>query len=84
MVFRRKQRLVQHVAHADLIDLLLDADEATRRQLISHGIQNGTFDKSEADDLMARVARLKRAAGPRPSEPKPEPEPQSAWGIIYP
>lgn len=84
MVFRRKQRLVQHVAHSDLIDLLLDADEATRRQLISQGIQNGTIGKSEADDLMAQVARLKRAAGPRPSEPKPEPEPQVAWGIIYP
>ena len=84
MVFRRKRSLVQHVEHADLIDLLLDADEATRRQLMSHGIQNGTLGKSEVDDLMARVARLKRAAGPLVSEPKPDPEPQAAWGIQYP
>ena len=83
-MFNRKQPVVQHVEHADLIDLLLDADEATRRQLMSQAIQSGALKRSEAEDLMVRAARLERAAGPRLSELKSEPESRAAWGIDYP
>ena len=80
-MFNRKQ--VQFEP-SDFIDLLLDADEATRRQLVSQAVQSGTLSRSEADDLMAQAARLERVAGPRLAEPKAEAVPQAAWGIDYP
>ena len=83
-MFNRKHPPVQHVENSDMIDLLLDADETTRRQLMSQAIQSGALDKSEADDLIAQVSRLERAAGPRLSGPKPEPPAPPAWGIDYP
>jgi hypothetical protein len=50
---------------ADLIDLLLDADEPTRRLLIFQALQSGAVKKSEAENVIAQVARLERAASPR-------------------
>lgn len=50
---------------ADLIDLLLDADEPTRRLLIFQALQSGAVKKSEAEDVIAQVGRLERAASPR-------------------
>ena len=82
-MFNRKQRQTEHVKDADMIDLLLYADEATRRQLVAQAIQSGALTSRQADDLMAQTARLERAAGPR-SESQPEPQPQVAWGIDYP
>ncbi len=87
MVFSRKQSQTQdpdQVSHTDLIDLLLDTDEPTRRQLMRQLLQSGEMDKSEANDLMALVVRLERVAGPRHLEPKPEARPRVAWGIDYP
>jgi hypothetical protein len=75
------------MAHADLIDLLLDADETTRKQVMLQVLQSGAVRKSEAEELMAQVRRLERVAGP--SSPlttlaMPEQQPGAAWGIDYP
>ncbi len=74
-VLNRKR---QEVPHADLIDLLLDADEPTRRLLVFQALQTGLLKKSEADDLMAQVKRLERAAAPRPTSPRQTPQPVKA------
>lgn len=58
-------RKVEQVPHADLIDLLLDADEPTRKLLIFQALQAGLLKKSEAEQVIAQVARLERAAAPR-------------------
>jgi hypothetical protein len=58
-------RKLPKVPHADLIDLLLDADEPTRRLLIFQVLQTGDLKKSEAEEVIAQVARLERAAAPR-------------------
>ena len=58
------------VPNADLIDLLLDADEPTRKLLIFQALQSGDLKKSEAEDLIAQVSRLERVAGPRPEPAK--------------
>jgi hypothetical protein len=50
---------------ADLIDLLLDADEPTRRLLLFQALQSGAVKKSQAEEVIAQVARLERAAAPR-------------------
>jgi hypothetical protein len=57
------------VPHADLIGLLLDADETTRKLLIFQALQAGTLKKSEAEELIGLVTRLERAASPRPVRP---------------
>jgi hypothetical protein len=51
--------------HSDLIDLLLDADEPTRKLILFQALQTGLVKKSEAEQLVAHVARLERAAAPR-------------------
>jgi hypothetical protein len=63
-------RKVQQVPHADLIDLLLDADDPTRRLLIFQALQAGALKKSEAENVVAQVARLERAAAPRSAQPE--------------
>lgn len=75
------------VQHAELIDLLLDSDDLTRRQLMLQVLQTGAVKKSEAEELMAQVLRLERVAGPRSpgtTPTRPEQEPGAAWGIDYP
>jgi hypothetical protein len=64
-------RKVRQVPHADLIDLLLDADEPTRKLIIFQALQAGALKKSEAEEVIAQVARLERAAAPRPATPRP-------------
>jgi hypothetical protein len=49
---------------ADLIDLLLDADEPTRKLILFQALQTGVVKKSEAEEIIAQVARLERVAGP--------------------
>jgi hypothetical protein len=61
-------RRTPKVPHADLIDLLLDADESTRKLLLFQALQTGQLKKSEAEELIAQVARLERAASPRPDK----------------
>jgi hypothetical protein len=62
-VLSRKQAEV--VRHADLIDLLLDSDEPTRKLLVFQALQAGTLKMSEAESVMAQVVRLERHAGPK-------------------
>lgn len=61
-------RKLPEVPTADLIDLLLDADEPTRKLLLFQALQSGHLKKSEAEELIAQVARLERAAGPQRSK----------------
>ena len=76
-MFKRK---LPEVPQADLIDLLLDADEPTRKLLVFQALQTGTLRKSEAEEVMAQVMRLERAAGPRDAklESKPKSDLQAA------
>jgi F420-dependent methylenetetrahydromethanopterin dehydrogenase len=89
-VFNLRHSLViksNPIAHADVIDLLLDADETTRKQVMLQVLQSGAVRKSEAEELMAQVLRLERVAGPRSSPTTvamPEQQPEAAWGIDYP
>jgi hypothetical protein len=43
-------------AYAELIDLLLDADEQTRKLLIDQALQVGDLTKNEAEKLIELVA----------------------------
>jgi hypothetical protein len=70
-VFKSK---MPEVPQADLIDLLLDADESTRKLLVFQALQAGTLKKSEAESVMAQVLRLERAAGPRESATRTTPK----------
>lgn len=69
-MFKRK---MPEVPQADLIDLLLDADAATRKLLVFRALQAGTLKKSEAETVMAQVMRLERAAAPRHQKAKANP-----------
>jgi len=55
-------RKLPEVLSADLIDLLLDADEPTRKLLLFRALRDGDLKKSQADGLMAQVVRLEKAA----------------------
>ena len=59
-----RNRKTPQVPHADLMDLLLDSDEPTRKLLVFQALQAGTLKKSDAEAVMAQVARLERCAGP--------------------
>jgi hypothetical protein len=88
-VFNRKHAQAAQsddAQHADLVGLLLDADETTRDHLMLQVLENGVLKRSEADALMAHVLRLERVAGPRSPRPaaRSDTEPQVAWGIDYP
>ena len=63
-------RKLPEVPNADLIDLLLDADQPTRKLLLFQALQAGSIMKSEAEEIIAQVARLERAAAPRRVKPK--------------
>lgn len=70
-VFHRK---LPEVPQADLIDLLLNADEPTRRLLVFEALRAGTLRTGEAEEVMAHVIRLERAAGPRDAKLESEPK----------
>jgi len=63
-------RKLPEVPTADLIDLLLDADEPTRKLLLFQALQSGDLKKSEAEKLMTQVVRLEHAAIPRRTKVK--------------
>jgi hypothetical protein len=68
-LFHRKPSQIPHAdLHADLIDLLLDSDEPTRKLLLFQALQSGSLVKSEAEEILAMASRLERAAGPRSEE----------------
>jgi hypothetical protein len=69
-VLNRKATQVTQVPNADLIDLLLDADEATRKLIIFQALQTGAVKKSDAEEVMGQVLRLERAASPSPARAK--------------
>jgi hypothetical protein len=86
-VFNRKQPQAEppdENEQADLIDLLLAADQPTRSQLMLQAVRSGTLSRADADELLAQVMRLERVAGPRTPAATPSSEPQAAWGIDYP
>jgi hypothetical protein len=88
-VFHRKHAQAAQsddAQRADLVDLLLDADDTTRDHLMLQVLETGVLKRSEADALMAHVLRLERVAGPRTPRPavRSDTEPQVAWGIDYP
>jgi hypothetical protein len=70
-VFKRK---LPEVPQADLIDLLLDADEPTRKLLVFEALRAGTLRTSEAEEVMAQVMRLERAAAPRDAKLESDPK----------
>ena len=72
-MFHRK---LPEVPQADLIDLLLDSDEPTRKVLVFQALQTGTIGKSEAEAVMAQVMRLECAAAPRNLKSKAKPKSQ--------
>jgi hypothetical protein len=49
------------VSQSDLVDLLLDADEPTRRLLIFRALQTGALRKSEAEAVIAQMIGRERA-----------------------
>lgn len=55
------------VSPADLIELLLDADETTRKLLIFEALQTGALRKSEAEQIIDQLIGLERAAAARPA-----------------
>jgi hypothetical protein len=75
-VFHRKPPEVPQpeVPQADLIDLLLNADEPTRRLLIFDALRAGTLRTGEAEEVMAQVMRLERAAAPRDAKLESDPK----------
>jgi hypothetical protein len=64
-LFHRKP---PQIPHTDLIDLLLNSDEPTRKLLLFQALQSGQLTKSEAEEILAMASRLERAAGPRSEE----------------
>lgn len=59
------RRLPPPVSRADLIDLLLDADELARRLLLFRALQTGALKRSEAEEIVAQVIGIESAAYPR-------------------
>jgi hypothetical protein len=61
MVFSRKQPKAEQSrsdAQSALVEMLLEADELERRQLLLIALQTGELKKSEANDLLRLVDRL--------------------------
>jgi hypothetical protein len=51
--------------HSALVEMLLDADEIERRQLLLMALQTGELKKSEAGELLRLVDRLESVSGRR-------------------
>ena len=68
MVFNRKPPKspeTRNDAQSALVELLLDADELERRQLLLMALQTGELKKSEAGELLRLVDRLESVSGRR-------------------
>ena len=69
MVFNRKQPKTEEErqdAQSALVEVLLDADELGRKQLLLVALQTGELKKSEAAELLRLVERLESISGKRP------------------
>lgn len=68
VVFNRRQSKEEGARaemHSELVEMLLDADELARRQLLLMALQTGELKKSEAADLLRLVDRLESVSGRR-------------------
>ncbi len=69
MVFNRKQPKTEEErqdAQSTLVEVLLDADELGRKQLLLVALQTGELKKSEVAELLRLVERLESVSGKRP------------------
>jgi hypothetical protein len=69
MVFNRKQPKTEEErqdAQSALVEVLLDADELGRKQLLLVALQTGELKKSEVAELLRLVERLESVSGKRP------------------
>ena len=68
MVFNRKPPKSPETrsdTQSALVEMLLDADELERRQLLLMALQTGELKKSEAGELLRLVDRLESVSGRR-------------------
>ena len=68
LVFNRKPPKspeTRNDAQSALVEMLLDADELERRQLLLMALQTGELKKSEAGELLRLVDRLESVSGRR-------------------
>ena len=49
--------------HSGLVEMLIDADECERRQLLLRALQTGELRKSEAAEVLRLVERLEAVGG---------------------
>lgn len=66
MVFKRKTHRTEQSREdrqSSLVEMLLDADELERRQLLLMALQTGELKKSEAGELLRLVDRLESVSG---------------------
>jgi hypothetical protein len=75
VVFRRKQPMSEErrqEVQSSLVEMLLDANELERKQLLLVALQTGELRKSEVPDLLRLVERLEAV-----SDVKPQPDKES-------
>jgi hypothetical protein len=68
LVFNRKSANTAEArrdVQSALVEMLLDADELERRQLLLMALQTGELRKSEAGELLRLVDRLESVSGRR-------------------
>ena len=68
LVFNRKSANIaeaRRYVQSALVEMLLDADELERRQLLLMALQTGELRKSEAGELLRLVDRLESVSGRR-------------------
>ncbi len=68
LVFNRKQPKTEEErsdVQSALVEMLLDADELGRKQLLLMALQTGELKKSEAAELLRLVERLEQISGGR-------------------
>jgi hypothetical protein len=76
VVFRRKQPMSEErrqEVQSSLVEMLLDANELERKQLLLVALQTGELKKSEVPDLLRLVERLEAVSEVRPQPDKESP-----------
>jgi hypothetical protein len=76
VVFRRKQPMSEErrqEVQSSLVEMLLDANELERKQLLLVALQTGELRKSEVPDLLRLVERLEAVSDVRPQPDKGSP-----------